>query len=310
NLDVQGLPSPPEAFAENPEVQRLPSPPEAFADNLDVQGLPSPPEAFAENPEVQRLPSPPEAFADNLDVQGLPSPPEAFAENPEVQRLPSPPEAFAENLDVQGLPSPPEAFVGRKSSGKSEREVELERRLNLEYKRRRKAECEQERLRQSVAKVLSPDQVRVLEKGTMRGSSWSPETLQKALHLKVACGSKGYDFVKENVVPLPAKRTLQKQMEHIKFRPGILDEVFAALKQRSSSLKPEERHACLLMDEMQLNPGLDYDASTGSIIGHPTIRPSNPEAKEELATHALVFMLAGLTTRWKQAVAYHFTCLS
>lgn len=57
----------------------------------------------------------------------------------------------------------------------------------------------------------------------MQGSSWSPEIVQKALQLKVACGSKGYDFVKEDVVPLAAKRMLQQQTEHIKFRPGKHD---------------------------------------------------------------------------------------
>lgn len=48
---------------------------------------------------------------------------------------------------------------------------------------------------------------------------------------------------------------------------GVLDEVFAALKQKVESMRPEERQACLLMDEMQIAPGLDYDASIASIIG-------------------------------------------
>lgn len=101
-----------------------------------------------------------------------------------------------------------------------DRVLELERKLNVEKKRRLQAEKDRELLREHCRRVLSDDQIRVLEKGSMRGSSWSPESLQKALQLKVACGSKGYDFVKENVVPLPAKRTLQRQTEHIKFTPG------------------------------------------------------------------------------------------
>lgn len=91
---------------------------------------------------------------------------------------------------------------------------------------------------------------------------------------------------------------------------GILEEVFAALEQKVAGMQAEERHACVLMDEIQISPGLDYDASTGSIIGQPTIGPSNAATKEALATHALVFMLAGITSRWKQAVAYHFTSSS
>ncbi|KAH7950312.1 hypothetical protein HPB49_022279 [Dermacentor silvarum] len=133
--------------------------------------------------------------------------------------------------------------LGYKLTSKSQREVDLERRLMLEYKRRHKAESERDRLRESISKVLSPDQVRVLEKGTMRGSSWSPEMVRKALQLKVACGSKGYDFVKENVVPLPAKITLQQQTEYIKFRP-------AAPKHR----KPPKKRSCPVQPSCDATP--------------------------------------------------------
>lgn len=98
--------------------------------------------------------------------------------------------------------------------------IELERQLNLERKRRHQAETEQGRLHKSLKQVSSKDQVHVLEKGTMQGSSWSPESLQTALHLGVACRNKGYDIAKENVVFLSARRTLEKQTEHIKFSPG------------------------------------------------------------------------------------------
>ncbi|KAL1433490.1 hypothetical protein MTO96_012489 [Rhipicephalus appendiculatus] len=87
--------------------------------------------------------------------------------------------------------------AGRAKSSKSEREQVLERRLNLEEKRRRKVKKERDELRKSL---------------------------------------------------------------------GILDEVFIALKEKVALMNPSERHACVLMDEMQISPGLDYDASIGSII--------------------------------------------
>lgn len=69
-----------------------------------------------------------------------------------------------------------------------------------------------------------------------------------------------------------------------------------------------ERHAVLLLDEMQLASGLAYDQGTGGVIGKPTIPLSDGTLPEDaMATHGLVFMLAGVTTRWKQTVAYHFT---
>ncbi|KAL3214452.1 hypothetical protein MRX96_034918 [Rhipicephalus microplus] len=77
---------------------------------------------------------------------------------------------------------------------KSDRVLCLERRLDLEQKRWRKAERERDRLRESLSRVCSRGQINVLEKGTMRGKYWSPASVQKALHVKVAYGSKGYEF--------------------------------------------------------------------------------------------------------------------
>ena len=70
----------------------------------------------------------------------------------------------------------------------------------------------------------------------------------------------------------------------------------------------QERDCVLLLDEMAINPSYDFDPRTGSVICHCTISGSKNKAMDDIrATHALVFMLCGLTTRWKQVVAYFFT---
>lgn len=54
---------------------------------------------------------------------------------------------------------------------------------------------------------------------------------------------------------------------------GILEEVFTALKQKVSTMQPEEKNACLLMDEMQISPGLDNDvSSTGAVIDDISVK--------------------------------------
>lgn len=88
--------------------------------------------------------------------------------------------------------------------------------------------------------------------------------------------------------------------------PGVLEELLPALECKVKSMAPSERHAVLLVDEMQLTPGLDYDSSTKTVIGHATVPPSGRASGGD-ATHGLVFMLAGLSSRWKQTVGYHFT---
>lgn len=93
-------------------------------------------------------------------------------------------------------------------------------------------------------------------------------------------------------------------------------------------MKPEERHAVLLLDEMQLTPGLDYDPTTKTVIGYATMPRSGraqlttnsggahpsahsgealTSAEKTAATHGLVFMLAGVSSRWKQTIAYQFS---
>lgn len=69
-----------------------------------------------------------------------------------------------------------------------------------------------------------------------------------------------------------------------------------------------ERHACLMMDEMQITPGLIYDPSADAVLGRPTIPLADGSLPADtLATHGLVFMLGGVTTRWKQVIGYHLT---
>lgn len=75
-----------------------------------------------------------------------------------------------------------------------------------------------------------------------------------------------------------------------------------------TTMKEHERHAVLMLDEIQLSSGLAFDQTTGTVIGRPTLPLADgslPHAA--VATHGLVFMLGGVTQRWKQTVAYHLT---
>lgn len=48
---------------------------------------------------------------------------------------------------------------------------------------------------------------------------------------------------------------------------GILEDVFPALAAKVATFKPEDCYAVIMLDEMQLTPGLDYDCTTNSVIG-------------------------------------------
>lgn len=59
---------------------------------------------------------------------------------------------------------------------------------------------------------------------------------------------------------------------------------------------------------MSIKPGLQYDNSIMSVVGRPTMKLSGGlDSSVKLATHCLVFMLCGISTKWKQSVAYELT---
>jgi len=69
-----------------------------------------------------------------------------------------------------------------------------------------------------------------------------------------------------------------------------------------SNLHEKERECCLFLDEMSVKTSLDYDIRTENFVGDVTLPQHSGTA-----THALVFVVAGITTRWKQTVSYFFT---
>lgn len=63
-------------------------------------------------------------------------------------------------------------------------------------------------------------------------------------------------------------------------------------------MKLEERHAALMIDEMQITSGLVYNHSCGNVLGAPTLPLADGSLPDDsLATHGLVFMLGGLSSR-------------
>lgn len=151
--------------------------------------------------------------------------------------------------------------------------------------------------------ILNPDQIEALKRKSTRGMKWSNSTLKKALKLKFSCGNSGYEEILKQNTPLPAVRTLQRRLENLKFDSGVLNEVFEFLHIKVGLFKSEHEKDCaIILDEMTITPSKVYDISTSSYIGNVTL-PNH----SGVATHALVIMLGGISTRWKQTVAYYFS---
>lgn len=106
--------------------------------------------------------------------------------------------------------------------------------------------------------VFSSDQVHSMERVSTQGMRWEARTLLHSLRQRLTCGSRGYNFLRECGYPIPVERNLQRHIQHIKFRPGHLTDIPDPLKMKVSLMKPEERHAALMIDEMQNTSGLVY----------------------------------------------------
>ena len=144
--------------------------------------------------------------------------------------------------------------------------------------------------------------MKALGTNSTRGSRWSGQTVKKSVQFLFACGSTGYAALLDQHYLLPSLRTLRRSLQNIHFESGVLLEVFEFLRVEVKSMVPEEKNCCLTLDEMSIKPTIDFDVKSGCFIGNVNL-PDH----EGIATHVLVFMLGGLTTRWKQTVAYFFT---
>ena len=90
-------------------------------------------------------------------------------------------------------------------------------------------------------------------------------------------------------------------MQCVTFQPSVLQELFGFLKLKVHQWKPQERECRMTLGEMAITPSIEFDAGSGKLLGDVTMPGHSGQA-----THALVFKLGEITTRWKQVVAHHY----
>jgi hypothetical protein len=160
-------------------------------------------------------------------------------------------------------------------------------------------------------KFLQPDQKKALEstsKSRNKGVTWSTETVRIAFQIRFLTGVHGYDFVRSLGYPLPSYRTLCDRVQKSEFRPGIQHDILTWLTAKMEGMRDQERDVVLMLDEMQINKALEYDKSLNIYLGQISDKFAGSNSNSvDLASHALVFMIRGLTSNWKQIVAYYLT---
>jgi hypothetical protein len=119
------------------------------------------------------------------------------------------------------------------------------------------------------------------------------------------------DTFKDNIV-VPSKRILRDYSNAITpktgFNPGVIKEIKEVTKHYSSS----QRYVAILFDEMKVQGNLVWDKHSGELIdyvnlGDPDINFATLENIDEIVTHALLFMVRGITTTLKHTLGYFAT---
>ena len=74
------------------------------------------------------------------------------------------------------------------------------------------------------------------------------------------------------------------------------------MEEKVKVMRDIDKNVILLLDEMAIQECVEYNKKTDELVGRVTLPDHSGSA-----THALVFIVAGLSRRFKQTVAYHFT---
>ena len=104
---------------------------------------------------------------------------------------------------------------------------------------------------------------------------------------------------------LPSKSTLQRTMQNTNIMPGFVEPVLDALKVKVSTMDHRDRYFALIFDEMSLKMSLTYNCGLDKIEGFEDFGENNNSLF--VSDHALVFMVHGLLSKWKQPIAYFLT---
>ena len=138
------------------------------------------------------------------------------------------------------------------------------------------------------------------------GMRWHPMMIRLAILLH-SCSPVAYRALKEvGVIKLPGESTLREYANVIHPSTGFNLEIFNELKNIAQNFKDNERWVCLLHDEISIKADFVYDRRSGELVGFVKWHMKTPEEKE-LASHALVFMVVGITSNLKMSLGYFGT---
>ena len=166
-------------------------------------------------------------------------------------------------------------------------------------------------MHRNLSLFLNEDQIKFMQAENANGMPWSEETIRKCLRIRCVVGARGYEFLRlTEKFLLPTYRTLYRRIEHTKLEPGISSEMIGWLEEKiSQDNTPNARLCVISFDEMKIHPCVEYDRGLNRYIGYVSEAFAHDKDLEtkQLAENALAVIVRGLTSHWKQLVAYGLT---
>ena len=89
-------------------------------------------------------------------------------------------------------------------------------------------------------------------------------------------------------------------MRNIAVQPGFNDVVLNALEKKMAGTPDTAKLVALAIDEVSIKEGLTYNSGRDIVEGYC----EGVSRTNELANHAIVFMIRGIVDKWKQAIGY------
>ena len=147
---------------------------------------------------------------------------------------------------------------------------------------------------------LTSSQIRLF-KSHKHGRRYNDEDKVRAISLYYQ-SPKAYKYINEKWFFLPHQRTVNRWLQGMTFQPGFNNDIFDLMKERVSKMSRSERVCSLLLDEVSLKEGLTYNETDDLIVGLEDFAFLG--RTKEVANQALVFMVRGIASNWKQPLFY------
>ena len=152
-------------------------------------------------------------------------------------------------------------------------------------------------------------QQKKLLKSSATGIRYHPMIIRFCLSLAAKSPSCYEELRNSKVLVLPSQRRLRDYRNAIRPQRGFQDEVIKMLQSETESYFDVQRYVVLLFDEMKIMANLVLDKVTGELIGFtdlvdPDLNFGSLEKVDEVASHALAFLVRGVCTELKFRLAH------